>query len=43
VVLFVSSFQMLALGIIGEYVWRGLDAARNRPLYVVQEIVPPRS
>lgn len=38
VVLFVSAFQMVALGVIGEYVWRGLDAARNRPLYVVKEL-----
>jgi glycosyltransferase involved in cell wall biosynthesis len=36
VVLFVSAFQMIALGVIGEYVWRGLDASRNRPLYVVK-------
>lgn len=34
--LFVSAFQMMALGIIGEYVWRSLDAARNRPLYIVK-------
>jgi dolichol-phosphate mannosyltransferase len=38
VFLFVSSFQMIALGIIGEYVWRTLDASRNRPLYVVDKI-----
>jgi glycosyltransferase involved in cell wall biosynthesis len=38
VVLFVSSFQMIALGIIGEYVWRGLDAARNRPLYIIDKV-----
>ncbi len=38
VVLFVSAFQMIALGVIGEYVWRGLDAARKRPLYVVNQI-----
>ncbi|UOQ55167.1 glycosyltransferase family 2 protein [Hymenobacter cellulosivorans] len=38
VVLFVSAFQMIALGIIGEYVWRGLDAARQRPLYVVKNV-----
>ena len=37
VVLFVSAFQMIALGVIGEYVWRGLDASRKRPLYVVQD------
>ncbi|MFD1466644.1 glycosyltransferase family 2 protein [Hymenobacter caeli] len=38
VLLFVSAFQMIALGVIGEYVWRGLDAARNRPLYVVKNV-----
>jgi dolichol-phosphate mannosyltransferase len=38
VLLFVSAFQMIALGVIGEYVWRGLDAARQRPLYVVNKI-----
>ncbi len=37
VVLFVSAFQMVALGIIGEYVWRTLDTARRRPLYVVDD------
>lgn len=41
VVLFVSAFQMIALGVIGEYVWRGLDAARKRPLYVVRQIHEP--
>lgn len=39
VMLFVSAFQMIALGVIGEYVWRGLDAARKRPLYVVREVI----
>lgn len=38
VLLFVSAFQMIALGIIGEYVWRAMDAARSRPLYVVQKV-----
>jgi glycosyltransferase involved in cell wall biosynthesis len=38
VILFVSSFQMIALGILGEYVWRALDAARNRPNYIVDKI-----
>ena len=38
VMLFVSAFQMIALGVIGEYVWRGLDAARKRPLYVVKQV-----
>ncbi len=39
VLLIVSSFQMIALGIIGEYVWRGLDAARGRPNFVVDKII----
>lgn len=38
VFLFVSSFQMIALGIIGEYVWRTLDASRKRPNYVVEKV-----
>jgi polyisoprenyl-phosphate glycosyltransferase len=38
VILFVSSFQMIGLGIIGEYVWRTLDAARNRPSYVIEKL-----
>jgi polyisoprenyl-phosphate glycosyltransferase len=38
VLLLVSSFQMIALGIIGEYVWRAMDSARNRPNFVVDEI-----
>lgn len=37
VILFVSSFQMIGLGIIGEYVWRSLDASRKRPIYIVEE------
>jgi len=38
VFLFVSSFQMIALGILGEYVWRTLDASRKRPNYIIEEI-----
>ncbi len=37
VILFVSSFQMVALGVIGEYVWRGVDASRNRPNFIVDK------
>jgi dolichol-phosphate mannosyltransferase len=37
VVLFVSAIQMISLGIIGEYVWRTLDASRKRPLYVADK------
>ena len=38
VFLFVSSFQTIAIGILGEYIWRTLDASRKRPLYVIEEI-----
>ena len=37
VILFVSAFQMIALGIIGEYVWRGLEASRKRPNYIIEK------
>jgi polyisoprenyl-phosphate glycosyltransferase len=39
VILFVSSFQMIGLGIIGEYVWRNLEATRQRPIYVVDRVI----
>lgn len=38
VILFVSAFQMIAIGIIGEYVWRALDAARGRPNFIVDKV-----
>jgi len=37
-VLFASGLIMIMLGIIGEYVWRSLDAARNRPPFVIDTI-----
>lgn len=30
--------QLLAVGIVGEYVWRALDEARRRPPYLVEAI-----
>jgi len=38
ILLFVSSFIMISLGIIGEYIWRLLEASRNRPNYVIAQI-----
>ena len=38
VLLLVSSFQMVALGIIGEYVWRAMDASRKRPNFIVEKV-----
>ena len=38
VILCSSGMIMLMLGILGEYIWRTLDAARTRPPYIVDEV-----
>lgn len=38
VLLFSSGLIMLMLGILGEYVYRALDAARNRPPFLIDEV-----
>ena len=38
IVLFLSGFQLAALGIIGEYLWRNFDESRKRPNYVIDKI-----
>lgn len=48
VVLLLGGFQLLMLGIFGEYLWRAFDEARGRPRYVIEEYrcsaehAPPR-
>ena len=39
VVLIVSGTQLTMLGVLGEYLWRTLEAARNRPPFVVDQTV----
>ncbi len=39
VVLLVSGIQLLALWILGEYLWRIFEEARRRPLYIAAEAV----
>lgn len=38
VLLLSSGTIMLMLGILGEYVWRALDASRNRPPFLIDEV-----
>lgn len=34
---------LLMLGVLGEYVWRALDASRNRPPFIIDEVKEPGS
>jgi dolichol-phosphate mannosyltransferase len=36
--IFFSGLQLLSMGLIGEYLWRTLDASRNRPSFVIDKI-----
>lgn len=38
VILLIGGFQLLMLGIVGEYIWRTLAQARNRDLYIIDTI-----
>jgi dolichol-phosphate mannosyltransferase len=38
---FFGGFQLLALGIIGEYLGRLYESSKDRPLYIVASIYPP--
>ncbi|MBP6412620.1 MAG: glycosyltransferase family 2 protein [Bacteroidia bacterium] len=39
VFLVISSFQMISIGIIGEYLWRSLESSRKRPPYVIDQVI----
>lgn len=36
IVLFLGGGQMFMLGVLGEYIWRGLDESRRRPRYLIE-------
>jgi glycosyltransferase involved in cell wall biosynthesis len=36
VILILGGFQLLTLGIIGEYLWRTLEETRRRPIYFIE-------
>ncbi|HXZ03112.1 MAG TPA: glycosyltransferase family 2 protein [Stellaceae bacterium] len=37
-VLLLGGLQLMMLGVLGEYLWRTLDDARRRPLFLVQQL-----
>lgn len=37
VMLFLNGMQMLAFGVIGEYLWRNIEETRKRPAYIISE------
>jgi len=39
VVLFLGGIQMVFLGVLGEYLWRVLSQVRNKPQYIIDEII----
>jgi dolichol-phosphate mannosyltransferase len=42
VVLLLGGFQLLMLGVLGEYLWRAFDESRGRPRYVIEEFLSAR-
>lgn len=42
-ILFSSGLIMLMLGILGEYLWRTLDASRNRPPFLIDTVNDTRN
>lgn len=36
-ILVIGGLQMIMMGILGEYIWRALDEARNRPRFIVED------
>jgi len=34
--------QLVALGVVGEYVWRALEESRRRPPYLIEAATAPR-
>ena len=39
VILVIGGLQMLMMGMLGEYLWRTLDEARQRPRYLIESTV----
>lgn len=43
VTLLFSGLVLASVGVVGEYVWRTFDAARPRPLFIVERQLDPRA
>jgi glycosyltransferase involved in cell wall biosynthesis len=41
VMLFLGGIQLVGLGIVGEYLGRMFDETKRRPLYLIQDCLPP--
>ena len=39
VVVLLGGVQLVMIGIVGEYLWRAVDEVRQRPLYVVRDVL----
>jgi dolichol-phosphate mannosyltransferase len=37
-----GGLQLFALGLVGQYVWRGLEESRRRPPYLIESMVGDR-
>ena len=37
-----AGFQMVAVGVVGEYVWRALEESRRRPAYLIEAVAGQR-
>jgi len=41
VVLVLGGFQILLMGVLGEYIWRTLDETRRRPRFLIEDATAP--